>query len=382
MTALSPGARVRYGWPVVIAHVLSSFRVGGQEVMAVELASRQRARGNKVIAVSLAQSEPGPLQGAFARAGVETAHVPRLGPRFDPSLPFRLAVLFRRKAVDVVHLHNHQPLIYGAFAGRISRCTTVTTRHGQAGGPRRELWLRRQAARLVDSFVAVSQEVASNTLALGLVPERKLAVIENGIDLRRYEPRPEQRSEVRAEFGLPENARVIGTVCRLAECKNVSLLLRSALPHLGAMTHVLIVGDGPERSKLESLAAQHPQGRFVHFAGQRDDVARLLNGLDLFALSSKTEGHPLAVIEAMATGLPVLATSVGGIPDMVEDGSTGFLAPAEESAYASRLAQALACDQSWPTMGRAARAAASERFSSETMADRYQKLYESLRRGS
>jgi glycosyltransferase involved in cell wall biosynthesis len=143
---------------------------------------------------------------------------------------------------------------------------------------------------------------------------------------------------------------------------------------------VLIIGDGPERGMLETLAAQHPQGRFVRFAGQRDDVARLLNGLDLFALSSKTEGHPIAVLEAMATGLPVLATKVGGIPDMVEDGTTGFLTRVEEAAYAARLVDALACDRSWPGMGCAARTAAAERFSSETMVDRYQALYEMVRR--
>jgi glycosyltransferase involved in cell wall biosynthesis len=113
--------------------------------------------------------------------------------------------------------------------------------------------------------------------------------------------------------------------------------------------------------------------------GQRPDVARLLNGLDLFALSSSTEGHPIAVIEAMATGLPVLATNVGGIPEMIEDGKTGFLAPVDEQAYAARLAEALDQRPSWPAMGMAARAAAHTRFSSETMTDRYLAVYQRIR---
>jgi glycosyltransferase involved in cell wall biosynthesis len=208
-----------------------------------------------------------------------------------------------------------------------------------------------------------------------------LVVIENGIDLGRYQPRPEVRAAVRAELGLSEDTLVIGCVCRLVDCKNVGLLLRTALPHLGPAIQLLIIGDGPERSALESLAGHHSQGRFAHFLGQRSDVARLLSGLDLFALSSSTEGHPLSVIEAMASGLPVLATKVGGIPEMIEDGRTGFLTPVDEPAFASRLAAALDQRRSWPAMGAAARAAACDRFSSETMADRYLALYENIRRG-
>jgi glycosyltransferase involved in cell wall biosynthesis len=365
--------------PMVIAHVLSSFHIGGQEVMALELATRQRARGNTVLAVTLEQGEPGPLNAAFAQVGVEPKHVPRFGPRFDLTLPLRLASVFRRNAVDIAHLHNQLPLIYGTLAGRISRCTTIATRHGLGEGSGPQLWLRRQVARLVDTYVAVSTQVADNSRAYGLAVEPKLTVIENGIDVGYHKPRPEWRREVRAEFDLPENARVIGTVSRLADYKNVGLLLRSGLPHLNDSTRLLIIGDGPERSALESLVAQHRQGQFVCFLGERADVPRLLNGIDLFALSSKTEGHPIAVIEAMATGLPVLATRVGGIPDMVEDGRTGFLAEVQEAAFASRLEEALAQFRSWPSMGSAAREVASQRFSSDAMADRYQAVYEQAR---
>jgi glycosyltransferase involved in cell wall biosynthesis len=231
---------------------------------------------------------------------------------------------------------------------------------------------------MVDSDVSVSMEVANSTRAHRLVEERKVAVIENGIDLGHYQPRADLRAEVRAELGLSEESLVIGIVCRLVELKNVGLLLRAALPHLGPAAQLLIIGDGPERSQLEALATAQPSGKFVRFLGQRADVARLLNGLDLFALSSNTEGHPISVIEAMATGLPVLATRVGGIPEMIEDGKTGFLAPVDEQAYAARLAAALDQRRIWPSMGVAARAAAHARFSSETMTDRYMELYQRI----
>jgi len=275
-----------------------------------------------------------------------------------------------------VHAHNHLPLIYGALAGKLNGCTVVTTRHGQDEGSPRQIWLRRQAVRLVDSFVAVSNQVANNARALKLAVEPKLTIIENGIDLGRYGPHPSWRAEARAEIGVPENARVIGTVCRLVVCKNLGLLLRSCLPHLSDELRLVIIGDGPERRVAESFAALHAHGKFVRFLGLRNDVARLLSGLDLFALSSKVEGHPIAVIEAMATGLPVLATKVGGVPEMIEDGTTGFLSQMEDTAFATRLAEALEQCHRWPEMGRAAMSVAHQRFSSEIMADRYQRIYD------
>ncbi len=361
--------------PMVIAHVLSSFHVGGQEVMAVELAGRQVARGNSVLAISLASDVPGELAGAFARAGVRTLHLRKRGPTLDVTLPLRLAFAFLRNSVDVVHLHNEQPLIYGAPAGKLAGCRVIATRHGLVIAPPRQLWLRRQAGRLVDCDVSVSSEVANSTRAHRLVDARKVEVIENGIDLSQYQPRVDVRAEVRAELGLPNDSMVVGSVCRLVGCKNVALLLRAVLPHLSPTIQLIIIGDGPERAKLEILAGRQAQGKFARFLGQRTDVARLLNGFDLFALSSTTEGHPIAVIEAMATGLPVLATKVGGIPEMIEDGKTGFLASTDELAYTARLEAAFAQRDSWRVIGAAAMAAARARFSSESMADRYLAIY-------
>ena len=154
---------------MVIAHVIHSFRVGGQEVMAVELASRQVARGHRVLAFSLAPDGPGPLADAFEQAGVKTLHLRKLGPTIDVSMPLRLALAFRRHAVDVVHLHNEQPLIYGAPTGKLAGCAVVATRHGLVIASPRQLWLRRQAGRLVDSDVSVSTEVANSTRSHRLV---------------------------------------------------------------------------------------------------------------------------------------------------------------------------------------------------------------------
>jgi glycosyltransferase involved in cell wall biosynthesis len=367
---------------VNIAHVLSSFQIGGQEIMAVELASRQFARGHRVAAITLEGAKPGPLEAAFTRAGVETVHVPKLGPRFDLTLPVRLARVLRRNKVEVVHLHNPLAMLYGTLAGKLAGCAVVVTRHGMLEGKGLQLWLRRHVGRLVDGYVAVTSLVADNTRTHGLAIGPKIVVVENGIDLGQHEPRPECRSQVRSEWGIPETALVIGTVCRLVDYKNVDMLLRCCLPRLSPQTCLIVVGDGPDRAALESLAAGHANGKFVRFLGQRSDVPRLLNGFDLFALPSKTEGHPLAVIEAMATCLPVLATKVGGLPEVIEHGVTGFLAEANDDAFATCLARALDVSSNWPAMGRAAKTVAHQRFSSEKMADHYLSVYQKVRSAS
>jgi len=211
-----------YGEPMIVAHVLSSFFVGGQEVMAVELAARQVARGHRVLAVSLSPLPPATGHGLRARGGRNGASVQKRA-TVDITLPLRLALALRRARVDLVHLHNPLPLIYGVPAGKAARCAIVFTRHGLVEGAGRQLWLRRQLARFVDAYVAVSSEVADNSRAHRMATEPKLMVIENGIDLGRYQPRSDLRAAVRAELGLSAGALVMGTVCRLVEGKNVGL---------------------------------------------------------------------------------------------------------------------------------------------------------------
>jgi glycosyltransferase involved in cell wall biosynthesis len=360
---------------MVIAHVLSSFQVGGQERMALELGARQRARGHEVLAVSLAPGPEGPLAEELRGAGIAAHTVARWGPTVDPTLPVRLGVFLRRARVEVVHAHNPQPLLYAGLAGKLAGAAVIQTRHGVAIHSAKQDWLVRKAARLADASVFVSRELAARLGGAGQAAGRRW-VIENGVDLTRFHPDASDRSEVRRALGIADDALVVGTVSRLAASKNVPGLVRALRDRLGEGMQVVIVGDGEDAPALEALLAGTAADRFVHRLGARDDVARLLRAFDLFALFSRTEGHPMVVLEAMASGLPVVATRVGGVPGIIDDGETGLLVEPDDEAALARAVGALAEDETRRReMGRRARVVVAERYPADRMVDEYLALY-------
>ncbi|MFH1131971.1 MAG: glycosyltransferase [Pseudomonadota bacterium] len=360
-----------------IVHVLESFHMGGGERVALDLATKQLARGCSVLAVSLSSPPEGPLGPMFREQGIAT-HTVAKGPRFDLTLVPKLVALFSRHRVDIVHVHNPLALIYGAPAGRLARASVVCTKHGEAKDKMRRLLLRRAAATFCSAVVCVSKKTARAAQERGEIPSKKVHVIPNGIDISRYFADERIRREVRAELGIPSNAWVVGTVGRLEPVKNQEFLLRSAAPLLNEQRRLVLVGDGPDRAALESLAEQLPNGQFVQFVGMRQDVPRILNAFDLFALSSRTEGLPLVLLEAMATGLPIVATSVGGVPEVIKERETGFLVgPADESAMRRRIKRFAEDPELGKRWGERARKLVCECYSLDRMVDDYFEIYNS-----
>jgi glycosyltransferase involved in cell wall biosynthesis len=295
----------------------------------------------------------------------------------DPALPFALAGWLGANQVDLVHTHNRMAMMYGAPAGRLARLPVVHTKHGRNPGSALQLFTARLAARCVDAFVAVSHETAAFARARREVGEGRLSVIPNGIELARFHPDPAARERIRAELGLGPGTWVVGTVGRLSPEKNQALLLRAVAPLLDDRTRLVIAGDGALRQALGELATALGASDRIRFLGARRDVPRVLCALDAFALSSDSEGLPLVIPEAMATGLPVVATSVGGVPDVLDDGRTGFLVPAgDEAALRAQLARLRADRDLGQACGARARAAALERFSAERMLRDYLDLYQ------
>jgi glycosyltransferase involved in cell wall biosynthesis len=367
---------------MVIAHVLSSFGRGGQERVAADLARLQRAAGHEVFAISIAPGPEGATAAAFRAAGVLTETIAKRL-RVDPSLPLRLAAHLRRHGVTVVHTHNPHALIYGAPAAWFAGAVVIHSKHGMNPDRQRRLWLRRAAAKLVDAYVAVSPSLAKKAIEQGDCESSRLHVIPNGIDVARFAPSHRGRRKIRDELGIPDDAWVVGTVGRLAPEKDQALLIDAMAPLLGEGRRLVIVGDGAERDSLRARIATIPGGRYVHMLGEREDVESILAGFDAFALTSRTEGLPLVLLEAMATGLPVLSTAVGGIPDLLEHGVTGFLSQAgDRAALTSRLAS-LSMDGSHSRqVGEAGRTAILERYSVDRMAREYGVLYESTLRNN
>jgi glycosyltransferase involved in cell wall biosynthesis len=227
--------------------------------------------------------------------------------------------------------------------------------------------------------VVVSRELAEALAPQGICPPDRLWVIENGVDLARFRPDADDRAAVRRELALPADAQVIGTVSRLVPGKDVPGLVRACAPLLNARLRLAVVGDGPARDAVVDAAAAVEGGAFVHLLGAREDVPRLLRAFDLFALFSRTEGHPVVVLEAMATGLPVVATGVGGIPGIVDADSGAVVPPGDEAALRAGIAALLDDPVRRAAAGRHARSVAAARYSVERMVDDYLGLYARVR---
>jgi glycosyltransferase involved in cell wall biosynthesis len=362
-------------WSIV--HVLSSFGVGGQERVALDLAIGQLARGHRVSVLSLAPEPDGAMAAEFAAAGVHVDRVPKRG-GLDVTLVPRLARRLRSLRADVVHSHNPLPLIYGAPAARLVGAAAIHTKHGINPGSRGQRALRRAAAQLVSAFVAVSDTTAAQARAMHDAPLAKIRVIPNGIRLDRYAPDAEARAASRVELGLGD-AWVVGTVGRLDAAKNQAMLVRAMAPLLSSRVRLVIIGEGDARRDVEAAVAALPDPRWVVLTGRRMDVPRLVHAFDVFALSSKTEGLPLVVPEAMAAGLPVIATSVGGLPSVIDEGATGLLVPVDETAFRGALATLEADPVRARAMGAAARTAALAKYSHDRMVDEYLALYATAR---
>lgn len=367
-----------------VAHVIGSFAVGGGERVALNLASGQKRRGAEVVAVSLEEPAGGVLADEYVARGVEIVRVHKKAGGVDPWLCVRLATVLRRFGADVVHTHNPPPLIYGAPASWLARAGCVHTKHGANAMSGRRRMLARAAARLCDAYVAVSETTAAQARRDRDVAARKLATIENGIDLSRFGPSEVARAATRADLGIPLDAYVVGTVGRLVAEKNQALLVAAAAPLLSPTLRLVIVGDGPERARVEAaVAALGERREYVHILGARAPAALpwLYAAFDAFALSSDSEGLPLVVIEAMASGLPVVSTAVGGIPAVVVDGVTGALAPAADAgALSARLQQLAASPTLGVSWGAEGRRRALARYSADRMVDDYFAVYERVRR--
>jgi glycosyltransferase involved in cell wall biosynthesis len=359
--------------PWSIVHVLSSYGVGGQERVALDLAIGQRARGHTVRVISLAPAPDGAMADEFREHGIEALRVAKRG-GLDPTLVPRLALELRRHAADVVHTHNPLPLVYGAPAAKLVGAAAVHTKHGKNPATRAQRLLRRGAARFCDAYVAVSDTTLEQAREGRDAANIKLHVIPNGIRLDRYAPDSAARAAIRAELGLGD-AWVVGTVGRLDANKNQVLLVRALAPSLSRDVRLVIVGDGPARADVEAAAAGSP---FVTFTGRRMDVPQLVHAFDVFALSSISEGLPLVVPEAMAAALPIVSTAVGGIPSVVEHGTTGLLVPVDEAALAGALAQLANDHPRARAMGAAAREVALARYSADRMVEAYLALYASI----
>jgi glycosyltransferase involved in cell wall biosynthesis len=322
---------------------------------------------------------PGPLRDAAAAAGVPFValqHVRRaLSPWRDPRGLAELVGLMRRFRPDLVHLNSSKAGVLGAVAARVARVPLVVfTVNGwafrnfaDARTARVYLAGARLIGRLADRVVCVAEQERRWGIEAGAIRPDQAVVIWNAVDVgaakrARHEPR---------------TPPVLVSVGRFAYPKDFVTLVR-ALGLLGKGSfRTLVVGDGPERAELEAELAR--SGADVQLLGERGDVPQLLAEADVFCLSSRSEGLPLSILEAMAAGLPVVASAVGGVPEQVADGETGFLVPpGDETALAAALERLAGDAELRGRLGAAGRARAEERFDLPHVREAHLRLYSEL----
>lgn len=292
----------------------------------------------------------------------------------------RLERYLRRERVDVVHTHKFGSNAWGTMIARLAGVPVVVAHEhtwSYEGEPLRRLLDRELVARGADRFIAVSREDQRRMTSVERIDPSRTVFIPNGVTASA----PPSGRDVRDELGISPGAPVIGTVCVMRPQKALHVLLRAVaelLPRQPAL-RVLIAGDGPERQRLEALAAELGVAGAVTFLGARKDVPDILRALDVAVSSSDFEGSPLAVMEYMDAALPVVATTVGGVPDLIEPGVHGLLvARGDHVGLAHAIDDLLRDPERRREMGHRARERRESEFSIDVLVGRLEDLYVEL----
>jgi glycosyltransferase involved in cell wall biosynthesis len=355
--------------------LLPSLPRAGMEVMAASLGRGLAERGHEVGFTCIAG--PGQLGEELRDHGFRVSVV--AAPGLRPNLfPAELGPWLRRLQPDIVHIHSGIWL-KGAQAARHALVPRVVyTLHGilvvEPWHSRVLSWL---AARRTDHIVAVSESLGRYLRAAVGAAAGKVHVIPNGVSTRRYAPGP-RSPELRRALGIPDGACVVGNVARLQPEKNHELLLEAfgRLRRQHPLAFLLLVGDGNCRSHLEEKIDSLGMREHVRITGTVSDTAPIYNELDLFVLSSAIEGTSMSILEAMASGVPVVATAVGGTPELLGEGAFGVLVPAgEPAALAAAMANALADPAGTRTRSRAARERVFANYSEARMIQDYERVF-------
>ena len=362
---------------IKVMHVVPCLLPGGGERVAVHILRKTDRTTFDVCLVSMLGPRQTDLEKMLEDSGVPVFYMnKRVGP--DPRAFLRAYRIIGELRPDVVHTHMHViPYILPALMmGRIPVC--VHTVHNVADKEATGLNRRIQSFAFQRGVVpvAIAVEVAATIkkiYGIGTFP-----VIPNGIPVSEYASAEQSSETWRGLHGFATEDLIYVCVASLSPPKGHALLLQAFAsgPALEENAHLVLAGDGPLRESLTQLARELKIGGKVHFLGRSTDVPTILGSADVFVLASRYKGNPLCVMEAMAAGKPVVATAVGGIPELVQDGESGILCYSQDSNEFSRAMYRLGKDADLRReMGRAARSRALDMFDDRTMADRYKELY-------
>jgi glycosyltransferase involved in cell wall biosynthesis len=364
---------------MTIVHIMALGPIGGLFRVVEALALGQRLQGHDIhlIAVQDPGEEPHPMLASLAAAGV-IVHPVVVPPRAYWRERREVGALCRQLRPHLVHTHGYRPDVVCAPAARALGLPIVTTVHGFTGGDWKNRFyeaLQRRAFRGFDAVVAVSRHLADELGRAG-VPSERIRMVPNAWS---GSPAPLERVDARQALGITGERFQIGWVGRLSREKGPDTLVEALvrLGHLPSATSFL--GDGPERLRLERITSASELAWRVRWHGAVPDAGRYITAFDLFVSSSRTEGMPIALFEAMAAGVPIIATGVGGVPEMLTAREALLIPPDDPEALALAVQAVYDDPHAAAVRARAARVRLLSEFAMDRCLERYEALYRELR---
>jgi len=364
-----------------VLHIFMNLQVGGaQEIFLTQLKYIDRTKFHIIVCCLNGR---GSLVSEVEKLGNRVICLNRLNRRNDIQAIFELLKLIRQNNIDIVHTYLYsRTSFYGHIAALMARTPVIIA--AEMGSPSKKSLKKRISdrllARFTDQIIALSEATRSSAakeLGVGL---NKITVIYPGVDIGKFTIR-ETKREVRNALNLPHDVPIIGIVARLDPVKGHEYLLDAMLRvwNFIASAKLMIVGAGPLEESLRSRVERLGLSKQVMFMGMRRDIPQLLKAMDIFVLPSLQEGFGMALLEAMVMGLPVIATNVGGIPEVVDDGKTGILVPPRDPDALSEMILVLLKDEKQRhRMGMLGKEKALSQFTAQHSVAQLQALYESL----
>jgi glycosyltransferase involved in cell wall biosynthesis len=360
-----------------VALLITSLNVGGAETQTVALAGHLRRRGHDVLVITLLPTAG--LRDQLLDTGAQLTSLGMSRGVPDPRSLWRLYAILRSWQPDILHCHMTHPNLMGRIIGRMAGVgVIISTIHNTYEGGWWRKWAYRVTDRLAHRTTAVSSASAARYIALGAVPASRMCVVPNGIDVERFRPNVECRNARRRVLHVGDDFLWLA-VGRLEAPKDYANML-DAFASVTTCTpgaRLCIAGHGKLEAELRGRAQRLGIANRVDFLGLRRDIGELMSAADAFVMSSSTEGLPMVLLEAAATGLPIATTDVGGIGEIVRSGETGYLVPPHDSvALAAAMLTIQELDASQRSaMGARARARVVARYGLDAIASEWHCLY-------
>ena len=356
-------------------------RIGGAERVISNLIEHTN-HNCYLLSILCLEKNIGPFGEDLKTKGYNVKKLDR-NPGFDWTMILKIRSLIEAENIDILHCHQYTPYAYGVLAALMTHCKVVFTEHGRFYPDVRKIkrtlinpWL----IKITNEVTAISEATRIALHKYENFPLNRIKVIYNGIP-KSFGVDVTNNRNLEDEVGLRQNDIILGTVSRLDPIKNHSMIINALKLILEKHCNIrlLIVGDGPERSKLEKMVDSFGLGSKVIFTGYRRDTQRFYKLMDIFLLTSFSEGTAMTLLEAMATGLPCIATGVGGNPEIVLDGDTGFIVPSNDyEALAVKISVLLENPELRVKMGKAGRGRFEKHFTACQMAVQYEAIYDKL----